>query len=78
MDAHAIKEFIKQSASFGQLQSVLLVGADSYDYRDNLGLGAFSFLPTLYTRTSALVARAPRRDRRGGGLRRADHLEPVP
>jgi hypothetical protein len=38
---------------------VLLVGGDSYDYRDDLGLGSISFIPSLYRATDPIVRFAP-------------------
>jgi hypothetical protein len=37
----------------------LLVGADTYDYKDHLGSGAISFLPTAYAATGDVVRHAP-------------------
>ncbi len=37
----------------------LLVGGDSYDYDNNLGTGAISFVPTTYTRTSEVMQWTP-------------------
>lgn len=34
---------------------VLLVGGDSYDYADNLGLGSMSFIPTFYRVADPIV-----------------------
>jgi hypothetical protein len=38
---------------------VLLVGGDTYDYHDYLGLGSLSFIPSLYARTSEIVRFTP-------------------
>jgi hypothetical protein len=38
---------------------VLLVGGDSYDYKDYLGLGSMSFIPSLYVTTGLVVSFAP-------------------
>ena len=38
---------------------VLLVGGDSYDYNDNLGLGSQSYVPTYYRVASPIVRFAP-------------------
>ncbi|MGE4072469.1 MAG: C25 family cysteine peptidase [Lysobacterales bacterium] len=46
---------------------VLLVGGDSYDYDDNLGLGSMSFVPTFYRSASSIARFAP------SDLRYADH-----
>lgn len=37
----------------------LLVGGDSYDYDNNLGLGSISFVPTAYSRTSEVMQWTP-------------------
>ncbi|MCP5426527.1 MAG: hypothetical protein H6970_15890 [Gammaproteobacteria bacterium] len=55
VDAEAIRRYLKAARpSF-----VLLVGGDSYDYHDNLGLASQSFVPTHYAATGALVTYAP-------------------
>lgn len=54
-DAEAIRSFLNAAAAGHQLESILLVGGDSYDYHDNLGLGVISFVPTLYRATDALI-----------------------
>jgi len=59
VDPAAISDFVRQVAASHGVSSLLLVGGDSYDYRDYLGLGAFSFLPSPYTATSDLVQFAP-------------------
>jgi hypothetical protein len=41
------------------LESVMLVGGDVYDYKDSLGLGAISFVSTLYNSTGPIVAFSP-------------------
>ncbi|MDH3281349.1 MAG: C25 family cysteine peptidase, partial [Gammaproteobacteria bacterium] len=38
---------------------VLLVGGDTYDYRDFLNIGSLSFIPSLYAQTDANVQFAP-------------------
>ena len=58
IDPIAIEALIDEAYLRGA-RYVLLVGGDSYDYRDYLGIGAVSFLPTTYRRTSDLVAFAP-------------------
>ncbi len=55
----AIREFIRQSSAFGQLKSIMIVGADSFDYKNNLELGSLSFVPTFYARTSPVVSQSP-------------------
>jgi subtilisin-like proprotein convertase family protein len=59
IDAQAIKSFITDAASQTGINSVLLVGADSSDYLDNLGIGSISFIPTLYYPTDDIVKYTP-------------------
>ncbi len=59
VDAAAIHAYVKDAHQRIGTRSVLLVGADSYDYLDNLGLGAISFVPTLYGATDDIVSFAP-------------------
>ena len=47
-DPAAISAYIADAAHVFGDPAVLLVGADSYDYRDYLGTGSISFVPTLY------------------------------
>ena len=54
-DAGAIRRAIQTV----QPKYVLLVGADSFDYHDYLGLGSQSFVPTQYVRTGSVVTYAP-------------------
>ena len=55
VDAEAIRRHLKAAKpSF-----TLLVGGDSYDYHDYLGLASQSFVPTHYAKTDALVTYAP-------------------
>lgn len=51
----AIKQFIQEMANNSDLKSVLLVGGDSYDYKNYLGLNAISFVPTIYRETDDLI-----------------------
>lgn len=55
----AIRAYIAYAAQNMGTQAVMLVGGDTYDYFDYLGLGAVSFIPTLYAPTSSLVQFAP-------------------
>ena len=59
LDAEAIAEYIRVAAGEMGIRAVLLVGGDSYDYRDDLGLGSISFIPSLYRRTGEIVRFAP-------------------
>ncbi|MEM9305365.1 MAG: C25 family cysteine peptidase, partial [Pseudomonadota bacterium] len=53
--AAAIGEFIRHARP----RFVLLVGGDSTDYHDHLGLASQSFVPTHYVQTDDLVTYAP-------------------
>ncbi|WP_376697523.1 C25 family cysteine peptidase [Wenzhouxiangella sp. EGI_FJ10305] len=44
----AVTDFLKDADQRMEFGHVLLVGGDSYDYTDNLGLGSISFIPTRY------------------------------
>ncbi|MBK8283442.1 MAG: hypothetical protein IPK97_00410 [Ahniella sp.] len=57
--ANAISAFIRAAHAQSPLKFVTLVGADSYDYRNYLGLGSVSFVPTHYVKTSAYIAQTP-------------------
>lgn len=59
VDPNAIRRFVRKVAEEFGIESLLLVGGDSYDYRNYLGLGAFSFLPSPYAPTGELVSFAP-------------------
>ena len=59
VDAEAIRDYIGEMIAMHQTQYVLLVGGDSYDYHDNLGLGSMSFVPTLYRQTADVVLYGP-------------------
>ena len=47
----AITEFIRVYQNTSTIDHVLLVGNDSYDYKNNLGINSTSFIPTKYTST---------------------------
>jgi hypothetical protein len=57
VDPSAIRELVKQAYSRWKTRSVLLVGGDTYDYFDYLGLGSKSFVPTLYAPTDPDIVR---------------------
>jgi len=48
----AVTAFLAAADQRFSYEHVLLIGADSYDYTDNLGLGSISFIPTRYAPTS--------------------------
>jgi uncharacterized repeat protein (TIGR01451 family) len=58
-DPAAIKSYVKYAAANMGTQYVLLVGGDTYDYRNDLGIGAVGFIPTLYAATDNYVVYAP-------------------
>lgn len=58
-DPQAIKAYLNHAITQMGVQYVLLVGGDTYDYRDYLGLGSISFIPSLYGRTEPYVDFAP-------------------
>jgi len=55
VSADAIGRYLKQAKP----RFVLLVGGDSNDYHNYLGLASQSFIPTRYAQTDALVTYAP-------------------
>jgi len=55
VSAEAISRYLKQAKP----RFVLLVGGDSHDYHNDLGLASQSFIPTRYAQTDALVTYAP-------------------
>jgi len=58
-DPVAIQRYLEHAHREMGTVNVLLVGGDTYDYHDNLGLGAISFVPTLYAQTDNIVRYAP-------------------
>jgi len=59
VDANAIKSYIAEASQQMGVSAVLLVGADSYDYKNNLNIGSISYLPTLYYPTDNIINFAP-------------------
>jgi hypothetical protein len=59
VDPYAIKAYIKFAVNNLGVKYVLLVGGDSYDYLNYLGMGSMSFIPSLYTATSEEAPFAP-------------------
>ncbi|MEM9532286.1 MAG: C25 family cysteine peptidase [Pseudomonadota bacterium] len=55
----AITAFLEDVTGRAPVAHVLLVGADSYDYRDDLGAGSVSFIPTRYAGTNPFVNYTP-------------------
>ena len=59
VSARAIADYIEYAYKNMGTRFVLLVGGDSYDYKNYLGDGAISFVPTMYVRTDELVGFTP-------------------
>jgi hypothetical protein len=59
VDAQAIRDYVRYAAYEMGTEYLLLVGADTYDYRDHLGIGSVSFIPTPYARTDSFIYFAP-------------------
>lgn len=57
-DPEAIRRLLADAYASGT-RYALLVGGDTYDYDNHLGVGAISFIPTPYTWTSDVVRYAP-------------------
>ncbi|MBI4819748.1 MAG: DUF11 domain-containing protein [Deltaproteobacteria bacterium] len=55
----AIRSFIKAAAQKVRIKAVLLVGGDTFDYKDRLGIGGLSHLPSIYAQTGDIVRFAP-------------------
>jgi len=47
----AVTRFLGEASAEASFEHVLLVGGDSYDYHDRLGMGSLSFIPTVYGST---------------------------
>ncbi len=59
VDPEAIRAYLRSAREGLETRYVLLVGGDTYDYLDYLGLGSISFIPTLYAQTHPIVRFAP-------------------
>ncbi len=59
VDAAGIRAYLAHAAKHMGTEMVLLVGGDSYDYHDYLGLGSRSFIPSPYVATGSIVSFAP-------------------
>jgi hypothetical protein len=57
VDPSAIKEMVREAHEQWGIRSVLLVGGDTYDYQNALGLSSKSFVPTLYAQTDPVIVR---------------------
>jgi len=58
-DPQAIQRYLVDAAESLGVRMVLLVGGDTYDYLDYLGVGSMSFVPTFYATTHPVVRHAP-------------------
>jgi len=59
VSAQAIADYIREVAPAMGVQYLLLVGGDTWDYRNTAGSNSVSFMPSLYVRTGELVQFAP-------------------
>ena len=59
VDPNAIRDYVRFAAEARGTRFLLLVGGDTYDYKDRLGVGSISFIPSLYAATNAIVQYAP-------------------
>jgi hypothetical protein len=59
VDPLAIQRYIRAAYQRMGVEYVLLVGGDSYDYHNYLGIGSTSFIPTLYVQTANEVRFTP-------------------
>ncbi|MBN1304051.1 MAG: carboxypeptidase regulatory-like domain-containing protein [Anaerolineales bacterium] len=58
-DPQAIKAYIAYAAAELGTEYVLLVGGDTYDYRNYLGVDSLSFIPSLYAETGEFAKYSP-------------------
>lgn len=54
VDPEAIRQYVAYAAREKGTRYVLLVGGDTYDYKDYLGLGTLSFIPSIYAEAGGL------------------------
>ncbi len=59
VDPEAIRSYVRDAYKSLGTRYLLLVGGDTYDYFDHLGVGSMSFVPTPYLQTDAIVRYAP-------------------
>ncbi|MCB1595665.1 MAG: hypothetical protein KDI76_12210 [Xanthomonadales bacterium] len=59
MDAYAIKAFIENQITQFGTKYVLLVGGDTYDYKNYSGNNPVSFIPSIYQHTSDIIRHVP-------------------
>lgn len=58
-EAQAIQDYLDQVVPSSGADYVLLVGGDTYDYKNYLGTGSVSLVPTQYGETDEVVRYAP-------------------
>jgi glycosidase len=58
-DPQAIKQYIAYATRNLGTEYVLLVGGDTYDYRNYLGINSISFIPSIYVSTGPLANFVP-------------------
>lgn len=58
-EGEAIRRYLKEAVAGMGVRYVLLVGADTYDYKNFLGLGSVSLVPTLYQSLGSGIRYAP-------------------
>ncbi len=58
-DPQAIQQYIAYVAQSLGTEYVLLVGGDTYDYRNHLGIDSVSFIPSLYVATGPIARYVP-------------------
>ena len=54
VDPEAIRQYVAYAAREKGTRYVVLVGGDSYDYKNYLGVGSLSFIPSLYVPAGGL------------------------
>jgi len=58
-DPSAIKKYIAYAVRNLGTKAVLLVGGDTYDYRNYLGVNSVSFIPSIYVSTGSIAKFVP-------------------
>ncbi|MBI5298055.1 MAG: hypothetical protein HY869_21475 [Chloroflexi bacterium] len=58
-DPQAIQQYIAYAVENLGTEYVLLVGGDTYDYRNHLGIDSVSFIPSLYVATGPIARYVP-------------------
>jgi hypothetical protein len=58
-DPSAVQKYIAYATQNLGTEYVLIVGGDTYDYRNYLGINSLSFVPSLYARTGPVAGHVP-------------------